>query len=224
MASEDDRDQKVFGVLLIFILIAGPLILTLITMAQFLRAASSVATRSCCKEEAPLGNGNLPLESGGTMDLAGAGSAMNLQAAAPSDGLIHASFPDGPMGFQIHEEYRKFVVTKSSGVAKEQGVEIGDVLVQIGTVVLADELKDVENDQRFNEVSRMIGTFPRPVAVVFAKAPDGGGKGGQEEQKGEEKVTEAKGSGGGGTARSKRSISVDEEPTGISPGSRIRDL
>ena len=146
------------------------------------------------------------------------------QAAASADGLIHASFPDGPMGFGVHEKDGKFVVTKSSGVAKEQGVEIGDAVVQIGTVVLADELKGVESSQRFGEVGRVVGTFPRPVAVVFAKAPDGGGKGGQEEQKGEEKVTEAEGSGGGGTARSGRSISMDEEPTGMSPGSRIRDL
>ena len=169
------------------------------------------------------------------MDLAGAaGSVMTSQAAAPSDGLVHASFPDGPMGFQIHEEDGKFVVDSSSGVAKEQGVEIGDAVVQIGTVVVADELKGVESSQRFGEVGRVVGTFPRPVAVVFAKAPDGGGKGGQEEQKGEEggensgddgTVTEAESSGGaGGTARSKRSISVDEEPTGLSPGSRIRDL
>ena len=111
--------------------------------------------------------------SGGTMDLAGAGSAMNSQAAAPSDGLIHASFPDGPMGFGICEKNGRFVVTKSSGVAMEQGVEVNDEVVQIGTVVLADKFKDVENDQRFNEVSRMIGTFPRPLTIVFAKPPGG---------------------------------------------------
>ena len=133
----------------------------------------------------------------------------------------------GPMGFHTHEENGKFVVDASSGVAKEQGIGKGDVLVQIGTtvvLVLADELKDVESSKRLSEYARVVGTFPRPVTVVFAKAPDGGGKGGQEEQKGEEKVTDAEGSGGAGTARSGRSISMDEEPTGMSPGSRIRDL
>ena len=55
MTSEDSGDQETFGILLIFILIAGPLILTLITVMQLLRAATSVASHSCCgsKEEAP---------------------------------------------------------------------------------------------------------------------------------------------------------------------------
>ena len=48
MTSEDSGDQETFGILLIFILIAGPLTLTMITVMQLLRAATSAASHSCC--------------------------------------------------------------------------------------------------------------------------------------------------------------------------------
>lgn len=58
MTSDDEGDQAMFGILLIFILIAAPLILTLITLMQLCRVITSVATRSCCKKEASADDAN----------------------------------------------------------------------------------------------------------------------------------------------------------------------
>jgi len=160
--SDAERDQVLLGALLIIVLFSGPIMLALILirdMVLIIKERFWPANR---------GDGD---NDGVVSALAGAGSATGGQAAASADGLIHASFPAGRMDFGICEKNGRFVVTKSSGVAMEQGVEVNDEVVQIGTVVLADKFKDVENDQRFNEVSRMIGTFPRPLTVVFAKSP-----------------------------------------------------
>ena len=50
MTSDDNGDQETFGFLLIFILISAPLILTLITVLQLFRVATSTAKRSCCNK------------------------------------------------------------------------------------------------------------------------------------------------------------------------------
>ena len=74
MTSEDSGDQETFGILLIFILIAGPLILTLITVMQLLRAATSAASHSCCgakealKEDGRMGSSLDGTEMEGSLD------------------------------------------------------------------------------------------------------------------------------------------------------------
>ena len=132
-------------------------------MTQLLRWAF----RSCFKEEAPSGEGAGAWSDDSSVEEGRSQSSLDRQPRANE--RIAVRFPAGTMGFDICEKDGKFIVASSSGVAKEQGVGINDVVVQIGTVVLADELKDVEDDQRFHEVMRMLGSFPRPLTIVFAK-------------------------------------------------------
>jgi len=97
------------------------------------------------------------------------GSASNVRSSGWTDGGIEVSFPAGPLGIGIREKNGKIVVTSSSGIAKEQGVQMNDEVVQVGTILLADGLNYVEISERCREVKRMMRSFPRPLNIVFAK-------------------------------------------------------
>merc|ERR1712070_1174102 len=97
------------------------------------------------------------------------GGEDNVRSAGRADGGIEVSFPAGPLGIDIREKNGKIVVTSSNGIAKERGVQMNDEVVQVGTIVLADQLKDVEISQRCGEVKKMVGSLPRPLNIVFAQ-------------------------------------------------------